>query len=79
MKNLVTNKFSILFTGICVFIFSCKSNDPKSSSVVQANRKPLVENLGNNVILPRYEALNIAINYFDTEAQSFAASPSMQD
>jgi predicted lipoprotein len=77
MKNLIPNKFLILFAGICVCILSCKSKDDHSSSLVQADRKPLVENLGNNVILPRYAALNTSINDFDTEVQSFVASPSI--
>ena len=71
------NKFSILFVGICVSMLSCKPKDDHSSSLVQADRKPLVENLGDHVIVPRYLALNTAINDFDTEAQSFAASPSI--
>lgn len=77
MKKSIFNKFSILLAGIGICVLSCKSKDDKTSSLVQADRKPLVENLGDNVILPRYEALNIAINNFDAEAQSFAASPSL--
>ncbi len=71
------NTFSILLAGIGICVLSCKSKDDKSSNLVQADRKPLVENLGNNVILPRYEALNTSINTFDTEVQSFASSPSL--
>lgn len=77
MRNLIMSKFAVLLAGMYVCMLSCKSTDDKPSSIVQADRKPLVENLGNNVILPRYEALNISINEFDTEVQSFAASPSL--
>lgn len=77
MRNSITHTFSILFAGACLCLSSCKSKDDNTSNLVQADRKPLVENLGNNVILPRYEALNTAINDFDTEVQSFAASPSL--
>lgn len=59
-------------------MLSCKSTDDHSSSLVQADPKTLIENLGDNIILSRYEALNTSINNFDAEAQSFAASPSIR-
>lgn len=77
MKNLPMNTFSILCIVIFMCMFSCKPNDPNPNSLAQADRKPLVENLGDNVILPRYDALNTAINNFDVEVQTFATSPTV--
>jgi len=62
---------------VSLSLLTCKHKTDSGSSTVQADRKPLVENLGNNVIQPRIDALNASTTAFDTEVQLFTGSPSL--
>lgn len=73
------NKISILIIGMCMAVCACKPSKEDSSSLKTADRKPLVTNLGNNIILPRYLALNTSINAFDEEVQMFTGNPSVEN
>lgn len=71
------NKISIVFIGICIFLSACKKKNDDPSAVKQADRLPLVSNIGYNVIFPRYLNLQTSFNDFDSEVQLFTASPSI--
>ncbi|ABG57955.1 imelysin family protein [Cytophaga hutchinsonii] len=73
------NKIIILAISICISVCACKPSKDETSSLKTADRKPLVTNLGNNVILPRYVALNTSVNAFDSEVQIFTAAPTIEN
>lgn len=70
------NKISIVFIGICILLSACKKKKDEDSTVKHADRMPLVSNLGYNIIFPRYLNLQTSFNEFDSEVQTFTASPS---
>ena len=70
------NKLSIVFISICLLLTAaCKKKHDDGTTVKQANREPLIGNLGYNVIYGRYLNLQTAFNDFDGEVQSFTAAP----
>lgn len=62
--------------GICLVVTAaCKKKHDDGTTVKQANREPLIGNIGYNVIYGRYLNLQTAFNDFDTEVQAFTAAP----
>lgn len=76
MKNPLQLLFVILITSLIVF--SCKPSKEETDDLVTADRKPMVTYLGNNIIVPRYQALNDAVKAFDAQVQIFTSSPSSE-
>jgi uncharacterized protein len=77
LLSIKMNTKVILLIVVCASIFACKPNDDSSNPSKQADRRPLVENLGDSCILPRYQSLNIAMNTFALEVDVFVANPSL--
>lgn len=64
--------YGILFIICCLFS-ACDSGDPKND--VNFDRPALLENIGNNIILPSYERVNIAVNELVTAVNTFESTP----
>ncbi len=77
MRNFMRLFLCMLISAI--ILISCKPSKDEKSTLVTADRKPLVSNLGNNIIVPRYQALNDAINAFDAQVNVFTGSPSTEN
>lgn len=74
MQNL-TRFFIVtaIFSGIAIFI-SC-SNNTGSDGEPDFDREGMLENYGNNIIIPAYEAFQESVNNLDASATAFSDVP----
>ncbi len=74
MQNL-TRFFIVtaIFSGITIFI-SC-SNNTGSDGEPDFDREEMLENYGNNIIIPAYEAFQESVNNLDASATAFSDVP----
>ena len=78
MQNL-TRFFIVtaIFSGIAVFI-SC-SNNTGSDGEADFDREGMLENYGNNIIIPAYEAFQESVNNLDASATAFSEAPTAEN
>jgi len=73
MKRLFV--FSLIGAGAILLLlnFSCSKGSPGSTTPV--TKDSILLNIGNNIIIPAYQSLAIAVNSLDSSISDFNASP----
>jgi predicted lipoprotein len=69
-------RFSPVFILILFAFLGCDKQQDKPDT--NAERKALLENIGNNIILPSYQALATATSQLNQQAEQFAATPTTE-
>ncbi|WP_144606612.1 imelysin family protein [Algoriphagus algorifonticola] len=67
-------ELSMLTAGLLVMLFSCV--DSTEETKVQIDRKPLLENLADQVIIPGYTQLNTEVTAMNSSITTFLNEPS---
>jgi predicted lipoprotein len=70
-----SDRLPLLFL-ILISFWSCDKQQDKPDT--NAERKALLENIGNNIILPSYEALSAATATLNQQAEQFTANPTAE-
>lgn len=72
MKSKIISVFILLFSCSVIFISSCKKDDEENKP--EFERKGMLTNIGNNIIIPNYETLEGAVQDFDIAVTTFNAN-----
>jgi predicted lipoprotein len=75
MKRFALLGFGIIGTTVVLMNFSC-SKSKKDDTTTTAGTDSVLLNIGNNIIVPSYQVLNVAVNSLDSTVIDFNASPS---
>lgn len=65
------NKLLILVGAFVILFVSCKKKNEETPEKAEYNRKELLANFGDNIILPRYNSLSIAVTDLNLAYQTF--------
>ncbi|MDB5256646.1 MAG: hypothetical protein JWM14_1341 [Chitinophagaceae bacterium] len=68
----------LIASGVCLLvsmavISSCKK--PDEDPTASFDQTPLLQNIGNNIIIPNYQTLSVAVNKLDSATTAFNAAP----
>ncbi len=75
MKNIVTNTFyAIVGLLVVAGLYACERNTPEPG-LSDFDRKEMLQNIGNNIIIPGYQHLHEQSQNLDAVARNFAATP----
>ena len=73
--------YGFLFLTVVFLTLStaCKKKDKQDEDDEKADfdRKPMLENIGSNIIIPSYENLNTAVNKLDSAILDYTANPDL--
>ena len=72
MKRIIVLLFACTVSLLIVMNFSCA----KKASATTSGTDPILLNIGNNIILPSYQAYGTAVNSLDSSITDFNQSPS---
>lgn len=67
----------VIIGFLSVTFFSCKKDKENDTVTSEFDRKAMLENIGNNIIIPAYHALKSEVEQMDSAVASFIAFPDL--
>ncbi|MBC7485291.1 MAG: imelysin family protein [Cytophagaceae bacterium] len=73
--NYVLTGVGVCLLGLMAVVSSCKKSEDDPAA--DFDKGPLLQNVGNNIIIPNYQTLSLAVNKMDSAAMAFNAAPTV--